>query len=436
MKNLYWLVFSVVAITAQVLAEDNQESSQESSNENPRLRRAAEDKDRDEYDDDDEYDSYDDDSYGYGGHGLYGLLPYLGHGYGGYGSPYGGLGSPYGGITRGYGYGNAGYGSSYGLNGLRYSPYGYGGIGNYGYGGIGGYGYGGIGGYGYGGLGSYGGYGNKGGSRYRRAADEKKSKKKSSYGRKSRRYGGYPRISPYLARFLRQAYTPYTIRGLYFPNSIHNYGGYGPFGYGSIGYGNPAAYGGFNQAYGQAQVGYPNVQTYPQPSYLQAPAVQQPIQAPVVQPTIQAPAQSIQPQGQAFASSVGYQQHYASPSYQPQAQGYGQAQGYAQTFEPAQSYQVLTQQPQGSVYGEPVPSYQDYSTQAAVGPEYPQGQAYTGSHDYQQYAPQSYQAQPQAYPQASNYGEVNQAQQAYPQPTAYPATDESVPVAAVNPAQY
>merc|ERR1711862_371191 len=133
----------------------------------------------------------------------------------------------------GYGYGNVGYGNSYGFNGLRYSPYGYGGIGNYGYGGIGGYGYGGI--------GSYGGYGSKGGSRHRRAADEKKSKKKSSCGRKSRRYGRYPRISPYLARFLRQAYAPYTIRGLYFPDSIHNYGGYGPFGYGIIGYGNHAA---------------------------------------------------------------------------------------------------------------------------------------------------------------------------------------------------
>merc|ERR1712060_592271 len=131
------------------------------------------------------------------------------------------------------------------------------------------------------------------------------------------------------------------------------------------------------------------------------------IQAPVQQP--------LQPQGQAFTSSVGYQQQYASPSYQPQAQGYVQGQGYSQAYvEPAQSYQVITQQPQGSVYGEPVTSYQDYSTQGAVGPEYPQGQAYT---------------------QASNYGEVNQAQQPYSQPATYAATEESVPVAAVNQAQ-
>merc|ERR1711862_206219 len=145
--------------------------------------------------------------------------------------------------------------------------------------------------------------------------------------------------------------------------------------------------------------------------------------------------QAIQPQGQAFTSSVGYQQQYASPSYQPQAQGY--IQGYSQTYvEPAQSYQVITQQPQGSVYGEPVSSYQDYSTQGAVGPEYPQGQAYTGPHEYQQqYAPQSYQGQPQAYAQASNYGEVNQVQQPYSQPATFTATEESVPVAAVNQAQ-
>merc|ERR1712133_292290 len=110
--------------------------------------------------------------------------------------------------------------------------------------------------------------------------------------------------------------------------------------------------------------------------------------APVVQ-AIQAPAQQpVQPQGQAFTSSVGYQQQYASPSYQPQAQGYVQGQGYAQTYvEPAQSYQVITQPPQASVYGEPVQSYEDYSTQG-VGSEYPQGQAYTGSHEYQQYATQ------------------------------------------------
>merc|ERR1712136_595604 len=113
-----------------------------------------------------------------------------------------------------------------------------------------------------------------------------------------------------------------------------NYGGYGPFGYGNIGFGNQAAFGGLNQAYGQAQVGYQNVPTYPQPSYQQVPVVQQPIQAPVVQ-AIQAPAQQ---------------------------------------------------------------------------PVQPQGQAFTSSHEYQQYAPQSYQAQPQAYSQASNYGEVNQAQ--------------------------
>merc|ERR1712136_560671 len=212
-----------------------------------------------------------------------------------------------------------------------------------------------------------------------------------------------------------------------------NYGGYGPFGYGNIGFGNQAAFGGLNQAYGQAQVGYQNVPTYPQPSYQQVPVVQQPIQAPVVQ-AIQAPAQQpVQPQGQAFTSSVGYQQ-YASPSFQPQAQGYVQGQGYAQTYvEPAQSYQVITQQPQASVYGEPVQSYQDYSTQG-VGSEYPQGQAYTGSHEYQ-YATQSYQAQPQAYSQASNYGEVNQAQP-YPQPATYTAAEESVPGAAVNQAAY
>merc|ERR1712136_341574 len=149
-----------------------------------------------------------------------------------------------------------------------------------------------------------------------------------------------------------------------------NYGGYGPFGYGNIGFGNQAAFGGLNQAYGQAQVGYQNVPTYPQPSYQQVPVVQA-IQAPAQQP--------VQPQGQAFTSSVGYQQQYASPSYQPQAQGY---------VEPAQSYQVITQQPQASVYGEPVQSYQDYST-LGVGTEYPQGQAYTGSHEYQQYATQS-----------------------------------------------
>merc|ERR1712060_228169 len=228
-----------------------------------------------------------------------------------------------------------------------------------------------------------------------------------------------------------------TIRGLYFPNSIHNYGGYGPSGYGNIGYGNHAAFGGLNQAYGPAQVGYQNIPTYPQPSYLQAPAVQQPIQAPVVQQPIQAPVQQpIQPQGQAFTSSVGYQQQYASPSYQPQAQGYVQGQGYTQAYvEPAQSYQVITQQPQGSVYGEPVTSYQDYSTQGAVGPEYPQGQAYTGPHEYQQqYATQSYQGQPQAYAQASNY-EVNQVQQPYSQSATFTATEESVPVAAVNQAQ-
>merc|ERR1712136_602143 len=166
-----------------------------------------------------------------------------------------------------------------------------------------------------------------------------------------------------------------------------NYGGYGPFGYGNIGFGNQAAFGGLNQAYGPAQVGYQNVPTYPQPSYQQAPVVQQPIQAPVVQ-AIQAPAQQpVQPQGQAFTSSVGYQQQYASPSYQSQAQGYVQ------------------------------------------------GQAYTGSHEYQQYATQSYQAQPQAYSQASNYGEVNQAQP-YPQPATYTAAEESVPGAAVNQATY
>merc|ERR1711862_891693 len=179
------------------------------------------------------------------------------------------------------------------------------------------------------------------------------------------------------------------------------------------------------------------IPTYPQPSYLQAPAVQQPIQAPVVQQPIQAPVQQpLQPQGQAFTSSVGYQRQYASSSYQPQAQGYVQGQGFSQAYvEPAQSYQVITQQPQGSVYGEPVTSYQDYSTKGAVGPEYPQGQAYIGSHEYQQYAPQSYQGQPQAYAQASNYGEVNQAQQPYSQPATYTATEESVPVASVNQAQ-
>merc|ERR1712156_1386523 len=102
----------------------------------------------------------------------------------------------------------------------------------------------------------------------RRGADEKKSKKKS-HGRRSRKFGRYPRISPYLARYLRQSYTPYTLRGLYFPNSIRNYGGYGPFGYGGIGFGHPAAFGGYNSIYGQAQTGYQNVNSYPQATYQQ-----------------------------------------------------------------------------------------------------------------------------------------------------------------------
>merc|ERR1719242_2809154 len=94
----------------------------------------------------------------------------------------------------------------------------------------------------------------------------KKSKK--SYGRKSR-YGRYPRISPYIARYLRQAYTPYTLRGLYFPNSIRNYGSYGPYGYSNIGYGRQTVYGAFNPTYGQSNVGYPYGSSYSQQAYPQ-----------------------------------------------------------------------------------------------------------------------------------------------------------------------
>ena len=104
---------------------------------------------------------------------------------GGY-SSFGRYGSPYvGGYNSGIGYGN-----SYGGHG----PYGLG----YGIGGFGGYSS-----YGFGGLGGYGSYGHGYEGRHRRAADQKSKK---SYGRKSR-YGRYPRISPYLARYLRQAYT-------------------------------------------------------------------------------------------------------------------------------------------------------------------------------------------------------------------------------------
>merc|ERR1711936_946601 len=120
-----------------------------------------------------------------------------------------------------------------------------------------------MGGYGHGlyGLGGYGrgGYGH--GKKKKEADEDMKGKK--SHGRKR----AYSR----LAKYLRRAYSPYTLQGLYFPNS-HQYG-YGGYGYGSN-FGN--SYGGFNPTYGNSGYGGYS-QGYPQPQpYTQAPNYGQP----------------------------------------------------------------------------------------------------------------------------------------------------------------
>merc|ERR1712110_840278 len=177
-----------------------------------------------------------DEDVGYDDHG-YDDFPFGLGGFGGYGGRHGPGLNP--------------YTSLLGFGGNRYAGYGLGGHTNYGYGqpfgGLGIHGgqslYGGFGHGRYGhlwyGLGGYG----LGG--YRHGKNKKKDedvKEKKSHGRK-------------------RAYSPYTLKGLYFPNS-HQYG-YGGYGYGNN-FGN--GYGGYNPTYGNTHAGYGGYsQGYAQP---------------------------------------------------------------------------------------------------------------------------------------------------------------------------
>merc|ERR1719510_2512711 len=118
-----------------------------------------------------------------------------------------------------------------------------------------------------------------------------------------------------LARYLRRAYSPYTLQGLYFPNSHqYGYGGYGS-NFGNI-------YGGYNPTYGNIQTGYGGYsQGYAQPQTYGQPQIYGQPQTYSQPQNYQHPPAYVQPQANGQQEAYRQPQSYGSQSYDHQSYG-------------------------------------------------------------------------------------------------------------------